>query len=55
LHPYKKFKTETAMGRGDKRTRKGKISQGSYGVTRPHKTKVDSTATKKKNVVAAKK
>lgn len=36
------------MGRGDKRTRKGKISQGSYGVSRPHKTKVDITAKKKK-------
>ncbi len=25
------------MGRGDKRTRKGKISRGSYGKTRPRK------------------
>jgi ribosomal small subunit protein bTHX len=24
------------MGRGDKRTRKGKIFKGSYGKTRPH-------------------
>jgi 30S ribosomal protein S31 len=27
------------MGRGDKRSKRGKISQGSYGVTRPKKTK----------------
>ena len=27
------------MGRGDKRTRKGKIFKGSYGNTRPHGTK----------------
>jgi len=25
------------MGRGDKRTRKGKIYKGSYGKTRPHR------------------
>jgi 30S ribosomal protein S31 len=25
------------MGRGDKKTRKGKISKGSYGRTRPRK------------------
>ncbi|MCE2772016.1 MAG: 30S ribosomal protein THX [Bacteroidetes bacterium] len=33
------------MGRGDKKSRKGKIQMGSYGVTRPRKTK--------KKVVAA--
>jgi 30S ribosomal protein S31 len=27
------------MGRGDARTRKGKIFKGSYGNTRPHKAK----------------
>jgi len=27
------------MGRGDKKTRKGKISSGSYGVLRPHNKK----------------
>jgi 30S ribosomal protein S31 len=27
------------MGRGDARTRKGKIFKGSYGKTRPHKPK----------------
>lgn len=26
------------MGRGDKKTKKGKISKGSYGKLRPHKT-----------------
>jgi 30S ribosomal protein S31 len=25
------------MGKGDQKTRKGKISRGSYGVTRPRK------------------
>jgi len=30
------------MGRGDKKTKKGKISMGSFGVHRPHKTKVTS-------------
>lgn len=33
------------MGRGDKRTRKGKIFKGSYGKSRPRKAKQkDSTA-----------
>ncbi len=27
------------MGKGDKRTRKGKIYRGSHGVTRPRKSK----------------
>ena len=27
------------MGKGDKRTRRGKIYKGSYGKTRPHSTK----------------
>jgi 30S ribosomal protein S31 len=27
------------MGKGDKRTRRGKIFQGSFGKTRPHKKK----------------
>lgn len=26
------------MGRGDRRTKKGKIFAGSFGVARPHKT-----------------
>ncbi len=36
------------MGKGDKKTKKGKLSRASYGVTRPHKIKV-STAPKKKD------
>lgn len=27
------------MGKGDVKSRKGKISKGSYGVSRPHKKK----------------
>jgi 30S ribosomal protein S31 len=27
------------MGKGDKRTRRGKIYKGSYGKTRPHRVK----------------
>lgn len=27
------------MGKGDKKTKRGKIVKGSYGVTRPHKKK----------------
>ena len=27
------------MGKGDKKTAKGKIAMGSYGKTRPHKVK----------------
>jgi 30S ribosomal protein S31 len=27
------------MGKGDKRTRRGKIYKGSYGKRRPHRTK----------------
>jgi 30S ribosomal protein S31 len=33
------------MGKGDKRTRRGKIYKGSYGKTRPHREK----AAKKKS------
>jgi 30S ribosomal protein S31 len=40
------------MGRGDIKTKKGKINSGSYGVSRPHKKKVEpvkkSAAKKKK-------
>lgn len=28
------------MGKGDVKTKKGKISKGSFGVSRPHKKKV---------------
>jgi len=37
------------MGKGDKKTRKGKIAMGSYGKTRPHdfkKTKPAEAAVK---------
>lgn len=39
------------MGKGDKKTKKGKIARGSYGVSRPKKKadKVATDATKKKN------
>ncbi len=33
------------MGKGDKRTKRGKIYKGSYGKSRPHRAK---TKTKKK-------
>lgn len=39
------------MGRGDKRTKKGKIAAGSFGNTRPkkkNKKKVDAPATNDK-------
>ena len=49
------------MGRGDKKSRKGKIFRGSYGVVRPRKTNVATItpakkeATPKKKTVAKKK
>ena len=35
------------MGKGDKKTKKGKIVKGSFGVIRPKKKKVLSTTDKK--------
>lgn len=32
------------MGKGDKKTRKGKITMGSYGKTRPHDQKKPKSA-----------
>jgi len=32
------------MGKGDKKSRKGKIAMGSYGKTRPHKVKKETEA-----------
>jgi 30S ribosomal protein S31 len=32
------------MGKGDKRTRRGKIYKGSYGKTRPHRAKTKKKA-----------
>ena len=34
------------MGKGDKKTKKGKIVKGSYGVTRPKKLKAKKTVVK---------
>jgi len=34
------------MGKGDKRTRRGKIFKGSYGKTRPRKKKAKKTGSK---------
>jgi 30S ribosomal protein S31 len=36
------------MGRGDKRTKKGKISKGSFGRLRPAKVKKTEAKTEKK-------
>jgi 30S ribosomal protein S31 len=36
----------TIMGRGDKRTTKGKTFKGSYGITRPHHKRVSVKAKK---------
>ncbi len=35
------------MGRGDKRTKKGKIAAGSYGNSRPHKLTKNTASVKK--------
>lgn len=35
------------MGRGDKRSRRGKIFAGSYGKTRPQKKNIKKTNTEK--------
>ena len=37
------------MGKGDRKTKKGKIAKGSYGVVRAKKKKVKETPPKKKN------
>ena len=46
------------MGKGDKKTKKGKITMGSFGVTRPKRKKkveITATATPKVKAVKAKK
>ncbi len=46
------------MGKGDKKSKKGKIAMGSYGVLRPNKKKVAAkkkAASPKKAAVAPKK
>jgi 30S ribosomal protein S31 len=42
------------MGRGDKKSRKGKIFKGSYGVSRPKKTTIKTIAPIKKNAIEKK-
>jgi len=42
------------MGKGDKKTRKGKIAMGSYGKTRPHHIKVASSIPSEKTEKAEK-
>ncbi len=43
------------MGRGDKKTRKGKIFAGSFGKSRPHKVAAKATPKKEKVEVKPKK
>ena len=43
------------MGRGDKKTKKGKIAKGSFGKSRPHKKQVESHPAKEENKAAKKK
>ena len=43
------------MGRGDKKSRKGKIFRGSYGVSRPRKTDVAVIVPTKKKAEPKKK
>ncbi|WP_114782004.1 30S ribosomal protein THX [Botryobacter ruber] len=40
------------MGKGDKKTKKGKIAKGSYGNSRPHKTKKATAEAPKKEAKA---
>ena len=39
------------MGRGDRKSRKGKIFRGSYGVSRPRKTNIEVIIAPKKKEV----
>jgi len=43
------------MGRGDRKSRKGKIFRGSYGVVRPKKSAVEIIIPTKKKAVSEKK
>ncbi len=43
------------MGRGDKKTKKGKISKGSYGRTRPRKKQEQLVPAEENKTKAAKK
>ena len=42
------------MGRGDRKSKKGKIFRGSYGVVRPRKTAVEIIIPVKKKIVVKK-
>lgn len=42
------------MGKGDKKTRRGKIASGSFGKTRPHKKKTVSNVENGKEQSASK-
>ena len=42
------------MGRGDRKSRKGKIFRGSYGVVRPRRTAVEIIIPIKKKIVVKK-
>jgi len=43
------------MGKGDRKTKRGKIVKGSYGVTRPHKKKNKGAGVKNKEKSKSKK
>ncbi len=43
------------MGKGDIKTKRGKIFNGTFGVSRPHKVKVVPIETTKKKKAAVKK
>lgn len=43
------------MGKGDIKTKKGKIRNGSYGVSRPHRVKQEVVAKPKKKTKKKKK
>ena len=45
------IKQKVIMGRGDKKTAKGKRFRGSYGNSRPHKVKPSVAVSKKTEVV----
>ena len=41
------------MGKGDRKTRRGKITKGTFGVRRPHKKKKPARVPSKKKTVKA--
>lgn len=43
------------MGRGDKKTKKGKIAKGSFGKSRPHKKETEAQPAKEEKKTAKKK